>query len=247
MSSMVRTVKKTVKIIDDKDEASEIKTINNFKDKQINKNKDVDKIIDHEKNLDNSDNDEYKVNDNKKNLKKNNIDLDIIKINELLEIHINYIKMLQTFMKKYKYKIRFPNFPEEISENIVKEFINKKEKRNCKKTQIGGDLEIIEGKNLKKIEVKCFTSDGPTSFGPTENWDEIYFLDAKNFLSKNFIIYKINLSNNSDTFSNIKINASKNYKDVCKEGKRPRINFKQLKEQLKEHIEEVYNGNLEFN
>jgi hypothetical protein len=67
------------------------------------------------------------------------------------------------------------------------------------------------------------------------------------FLNKNFIIYKISLSNNSETFSNIKINASKNYKDVCKKGKRPRINFKQLKEQLKEHIEEVYNGNLEFN
>jgi hypothetical protein len=235
MLTKIKTVKKGLIKIEDKEIVREENIINKINKKTINDNENI-----------GDRKDELKSNDNKNNQIKKNIDLDICKINELLEIHIDYILKLQIFMKKNKYKIRFPNFPEGISENIIKEYIIKKEKRNCRKTQTGGDLEIMENKYVNKIEVKCFTSDGPTSFGPTENWDEIYFLDAKRFLNKEFIIYKINLSNNSETFSNIKINASKTYKNVCEEGKRPRIIFKELKKQLKEYVEEVYKGNLEF-
>lgn len=178
------------------------------------------------------------------NNKKN--ELDINKINELLDIHIDYILKRNNFSDKYDLKNRLPNFPEEISENIIKEYINKIEKRKCKKSQSGGDLEIYENKKINKIEVKCFTSDGPTSFGPTEKWSQLYFLDAKNFLNKKFKIYKINLSNESEFFCNIKINTEKTYRDVCEEGKRPRINFNQLKKQLLNNIELVYQGNLRF-
>jgi hypothetical protein len=38
-------------------------------------------------------------------------------------------------------------------------------------------------------ECKCFTSDGPLSFTPSSNWDVIYFLDARDWLNDNFILY----------------------------------------------------------
>lgn len=186
-------------------------------------------------------------NENTKSISNNVVILDIKKINELLDIHIDYVLKIKKFINNNKFKLRLPNFPEGISENIIREYISKVEKRECRKSQTGGDLEIYENKKSNKIEVKCFTSDGPTSFGPTEKWTQLYFLDGKDFLNKNFKIYKINLANDSEIFNNIKINAEKTYKDVCKEGKRPRINFNQLKHQLADNIELVYQGNLDFN
>ena len=162
-----------------------------------------------------------------------------------MDIHIEYVNKLKKFKNKTNCSLRFPNFPECISENIIKEYINIIEKRNCICSLTSGDLQVNEKKNIK-IEVKCFTSSGPTSFGPTENWDEIYFLDAFNFMEKKFKIYKLNLSNMSDEFCSIKINSDKTYKQVCEEGKRPRICFKLLKEQLDKYVDKVYDGTLNF-
>ena len=167
-------------------------------------------------------------------------------INQLLDIHIEYINKLKDFKKKTNCALRFPNFPECISENIIKEYINIIEKRNCSSSTTCGDLEVIEGKNIIKIEVKCFTSIGPTSFGPCESWDEIYFLDAFNFINKQFKIYKLKLSNDSKKFKSVKINSDKTYEQVCNEGKRPRISFKLLKEQLNNDFQMIYEGSLNF-
>ena len=180
----------------------------------------------------------------KNNLKINELKLD--DIHELLDIHIDYINKLKKFKKKTNFALRSPNFPECISENIIKEFINIIEGRICKNSVSGGDLQVVENNKNIKIEVKCFTSTGPTSFGPFEKWDEIYFLDAFNFVNKEFKIYKLKLSNNSDKFKGIKINSKKTYEQVCKEGKRPRISFELLKKQLSEDFQIVYNGSLNF-
>ena len=51
----------------------------------------------------------------------NNDNLDINAINELLDIHIEYILKIKNFIKKNKLKNRLPNFPEIISENLIKE------------------------------------------------------------------------------------------------------------------------------
>lgn len=159
---------------------------------------------------------------------------------EFTVIHLDYIKKLNEFKKTYKINVRMPNFPEIISENIIKYYIINNENRKCENANTG-DL-ISEG---NKIEVKCFSSKGPTSFGPTEKWKELYFLDAINFNNNKIIIYKCSLSNDSDEFSNIKINSTETYKQSCSKGKRPRLNFTNLKEQLKEYVKEVYNGDLE--
>lgn len=185
----------------------------------------------------------------KKSSSKNNKNVSILllnNVNELLDIHIEYVNKLIIFKEKYHCALRFPNFPECISENIIKEYINIVEKRNCISSKTSGDLQVINGTNNIKIEVKCFTSIGPTSFGPTEKWNEIYFLDGINFLNKQFTIYKLNLSNDSIKFKSIKINSNKTYEQVCKEGKRPRISFKLLQEQLYDDFQMIYKGSLIF-
>lgn len=71
-----------------------------------------------------------------------------------------------------------------------------------------GDL-VINKKNIPfyQIEVKGFMSDGPSSFGPTENWDCIYFVDCKDFVCKKFKVYEIRLSNKSEIWENIRISG----------------------------------------
>ena len=67
-----------------------------------------------------------------------------------------------------------------------------------------GDLIILN----KKIEVKGFMSTGPLSFGPSEKWSLLYFVNAIDFQNKNFKIYEVKLSNNNTLWSNIKINKN---------------------------------------
>ncbi len=161
-------------------------------------------------------------------------------LSELFDIYLSYYKNLKDFCKKHNRKIRYPNFPEELSENIIKYYIKNYESKNCINSLVG-DLCISDKEKItKKIEVKCFSSTGPTSFGPTEGWDEIYFLDAINFTDNKFKIYKCCLSNISDIWSNIKINKNETYKSVCISKRRPRISFSKLYEQLNQDIKLVY-------
>lgn len=193
----------------------------------------------------NSTNNKVKVPNTKPKIKHKNAShksLSIDDIDELLNIHIDYINDLKTFSAKTKCKMRQPNFPECISENIIKEYINIIEKRNCIKSTSGGDLQVAG----IKIEVKCFTSQGPTSFGPKEKWDELYFLDATNFINKKIKIYKLSMSNDSAKFGSLKINSNKTFKDICKEGKRPRIRFEELKKQLSNDVVILYDGDINF-
>jgi len=265
-------------VIKKEDEIKIIQNLNNKK--EIGNNNDLTEIlkkkikkdkIKNKKNIINTESDEEKIEllnnkTKKKTIKNKKKDLEsdeesielsekkdsltLEQVHELLDIHLEYVKKLENFKNKTKCKLRYPNFPECISENLVKEYINFKEKRICNCSQTGGDLEVYEKNKkeniIKKIEVKCFTSNGPTSFGPTEKWDEIYFLDAVNFRNKNFKLYKLKLANNSSTFESMKINSTKDYKTVCGEGKRPRINFKYLYEQLEKDIELVYEGSFNF-
>jgi hypothetical protein len=70
------------------------------------------------------------------------------------------------------------------------------------------------------------------SFGPTEYWDEIYFLDARDFLKNRVKIYKITLSSMNEKFQSLKVSKDELYKDHCKQKRRPRISFKSINEQL---------------
>lgn len=160
---------------------------------------------------------------------------------ELLENHITYCKLIKNCNKEIKdiKKIRQPNFPESISEYIVKRFYENNINKNI---TFGKTGDLICDNN--KIEVKAFTSSGPSSFGPTEEWNELIFLDAINFDKKEFIIYKINLSNTSKIWKELAINKKETFHDQCIMKRRPRISFHDIKKQLGKEINCIFNGSI---
>ena len=146
-------------------------------------------------------------------------------------------------MKKFGVEIRLPSIPEDISENIVKYIIQNKlndktSSWDCKR----GDL---ESKNEGKQECKCFTSTGPLSFTPSSEWDVIYFLDAQKWLSDSFVLYRIPLKRTSTEWQKIKVNKKQTFEDQCKQGRRPRMNWKILEPQVASHCTKVYEGTFE--
>lgn len=155
--------------------------------------------------------------------KSNKDNFDLILIIELLNSHINYVTNIKNINSKLiNRKIRNPNFPSDISENIVKYAFYKKYKiMPCWDTK-SGDLKFLN----KKIEVKGFSSNGPTSFGPNESWDLLYFVDCTNFINFEFIVYEIKLSTRNKTDT---------YKNQCDKKIRPRIVFNEFKKQLLYH------------
>lgn len=106
-----------------------------------------------------------------------------------------------------KKKIRNDNFPSDISENIIKFIMYKKYGVMPTWDTEKGDLSVKMKNQCLQIEVKAFMSNGPTSFGPKEPWDWIYFVDARDVLSKRFKVYEIKLSNTSKKWRDIKISG----------------------------------------
>lgn len=137
------------------------------------------------------------------------------KLSYLIDKYTDYCNSISSF------NIRCPNFPESISENIVKLFINNKE------------------------NIKCFSSTGPTSFGPQESWDEIYFVDSIHFKLNFYKIYRINLKNCDKKFQQIMVNKTETYGQHCLAKRRPRICFDKIKEQLNGDCVLVFKGKYE--
>ncbi len=158
---------------------------------------------------------------------------DILK--EQYKIHKDYISS----RKKLK-NIRLPCFPEDISENIIK-FINHKNgdktsNWNCKKGDLRSAIYGIQ-------ECKCFTSNGPISFSPTSEWDELLFLDATEWFDKDkFILYRTKIKRNSIKWNSIKVNKNETFRQQSDQGRRPRICWKDLYSQIKKDCEKVYEG-----
>jgi hypothetical protein len=141
-------------------------------------------------------------------------------------------------------KIRRPNFPSEISENIVRLFIEKSKQETYVWDKKGGDLFY----DKLKIEVKAFSSSGPTSFGPSENWDLLYFVDCMDYRNKNFKIYVVNCSNKSDVFRNIKLNKVETFGEIADKNQRGKLRggFETIfKKQLGNKCELIFSGNLQ--
>mgnify|MGYP001458895466 CR=1 FL=1 len=121
-------------------------------------------------------------------------------LNECLDLYIDHYNHINVINSKLKNKkCRHNTFPSPTSENICKFAIYKKYGYMPNWDIKPGDLGYLD----KKIEVKGFMSDGPTSFGPTEKWDILYFVDAKQFLNKIFKVYEVKLSDNSERWNNI--------------------------------------------
>lgn len=130
-------------------------------------------------------------------------------LNRCLDKYIQDINFNEEINKLLsKKKIRHINFPSDISENIVKFAIYKKYSIMPSWDTKKGDLVIDNNELFKQIEVKGFISIGPSSFGPLENWDWIYFVDGIDIRNKKFKVYEIQLSNTSEVWKNIIISGN---------------------------------------
>ncbi len=141
----------------------------------------------------------------------------------------------------YKIKIRDPNFPEDISENIIKFIIRRLDNDPSCYWKGGKDLYSYKG----FLECKCFTTDGPISFSPSSNWDFIYFLDATKWREKKFKLYKCKLKNISKKWKDIKVNSTDTFNDHAEEGRRPRISWSSLLPQIKSDVIILFDGNFD--
>lgn len=107
----------------------------------------------------------------------------------------------------------------------------------------GGDLIV----NNAKCECKSFTSNAPISFGPTEKWDKIIFLDAREWHKDNFVVIQVNLKSDDDDWVNIYINKKETFEDQYNQKRRPRINWSHLDKQInKKNKEIIFKGTLQY-
>lgn len=144
-----------------------------------------------------------------------------------------------------KKKIRNENFPSHISENIAKFAIFKKYGiMPCWDTD-KGDIVMNKTGLFKQLEIKGFMSSGPASFGPTESWDWIYFVDARDTVNKIFKVYEIRLSNKSCIFRNLNLTKKETYGNIADSKRRPRGCFDTIfKPQLGENCKLIFDGAL---
>lgn len=158
----------------------------------------------------------------------------------------------QSYLSVVNYKqlgipIRQQNPPEDITENIAKFIIRNYENDDscvwCKGVGLKGDLHSSIYDIAMPIEVKSFTSNGPSQFGPNKKFGVLYFLDMREWLpNDNMKLWKVKLNSNSPEFKGIRMNKKQSHQDQCDEGRRPHISWDNLYPQIKDHCELVYNG-----
>jgi hypothetical protein len=162
--------------------------------------------------------------------------------------HKDYVQVRMKIKEQSGLSIRMPNMPEDISENITKFIIHRYGNDDTSKwtkgimknnQKITGDL-CSEKEGAQ--EVKCFTSDGPPSFGPSENWDTIYFLDARRFMEDHFVLWRVALSNTSTEWKQIRMNKTQTHEDQSNQNRRPRITWDSLYPQIQSHTTKIFDG-----
>lgn len=144
---------------------------------------------------------------------------------------------------------RLPNPPEHITENIVKfilrNIVGDKTVVWCKAIDVSGDLNSL---TYGVIEVKAFTSDGPSSFGPTKKFSIIYFLDMRQWLDNIIILHSINVTNESEEWKKLKVTISKTFEEKVnsEESHRPHISFENILKSIPaDKVKTVYKGTFE--
>jgi hypothetical protein len=167
------------------------------------------------------------------------------------QTHKEYVLKRKQTKEKTGLDIRMPNMPEDISENMTKFIIHHHVRDATSKWTKGikGKGPKITGDLVSDIEktqeVKCFTSDGPPSFGPKENWDVIYFLDARDWLNERFVLWRVPLKNVSAEWRAVKMNKDQTSEEQSEEGRRPRITWESLYPQIKDHAGKVFEGTFD--
>lgn len=124
----------------------------------------------------------------------------------------------------YSFKnIRRPVFPECISEHLGYTVLKRLNNYIILDVK-SGDM-LLDG---KRVEIKCSSSSGPLSFGPTQDWSRLYCIDASKFMT-----------NASKTDFNTTIET---YETLCKDGRRPRMSLQYILQKFSYAV--LYNGSI---
>lgn len=165
-------------------------------------------------------------------------------LESMLDKYIDYSLFITNLNKRLnKKKCRNQNFPSEISENICKFAIYKKYKIMPSWDTTKGDLIMLS----QQIEVKGFMSDGPSSFGPSEKWDKIYFVDCRSFANKKFKVFEIKLSHKHPNWRAIKLTQNSTFGEIADSNKRGQLRanfYKTFQPQLKNYCQLIFDGSF---
>ena len=188
-----------------------------------------------------------KVSGDKYRLKEDNYTPDILR--ERYSRYVNDYKYVSELNEKSGLKVRHQNPPEDITENIAKFIIHNYENdTSCKWAKsigLNGDLYSDKYRNDMPIEIKSFTSNGPSSYGPNKKFGVLYFLDMRGFQKNLIILLKLNLNSNSKEWKDLPINKNQTNIQGCIRGIRPHIRYDDLSIHLKDNITKIYEGTFE--
>jgi hypothetical protein len=67
----------------------------------------------------------------------------------------------------------------------------------------------------------------------------------RQWLSDKFILWKVNVSDESSEWKQIKMNKTQTYEDQCNEGRRPHISWDNIYSQIPNKCIKVYEGSFE--
>jgi len=180
------------------------------------------------------------------------------------------IKYQKQMKEIFNGRCRSISLPQEITENIgiqILRIVTGVDARWCKETQkpnkLSGDgyipatgftlnlkglktkaKVIIKYEGIKKLEFKCFTSPGPPSFGPTEKWDMLYFLDGIDYQNYTFKMYEVPLSNDATAWKALKMSKSHTFEDQAEQIRRPRLTFDKIRKQLGDNCQLIWEGDI---
>lgn len=164
------------------------------------------------------------------------------KILKLFDIYLQEYLFIKQINKSSTKKLRHRNFPEYISEYMVFRHLSKRfPEYQFKQSSAYDIVQLPRSKNecIKKIEVKCCSSNGPLSFGPVQSWDQLYIVDARNLQNDVFKIYKC-----TGDMTQVKVNKTDTFMDQCNQKRRPRICLNNLLQQESLLCECVYHGSM---
>ena len=126
------------------------------------------------------------------------------------------------------YKAREPNLPEGLSEVAFCMWSGSVRKISCSGSHSSFDTFNLKTARMEQIKA-CSVESDLTSFGPTSEWDDLYFMDFWNegTVDGSFDVYKIK----TDLIYNWKVNRNQTMRQFQAQGKRPRFSLKKLIEE----------------
>lgn len=139
--------------------------------------------------------------------------------------------------------VRLTNFPEDISENIVKWTLQLLGDTSISHKTVGKGRGDLRSSNDGKIEVKCFATSGPISFGPEQDWDILYVVDARKWEEEKFTIHRVALAKTSEKWQQLQFSKTRKFMDYGKE--RPRLSWSELLPQIQTDTTIIFDGTFQ--